>query len=280
GTSVTLVEVAERVLPAEEPDVSAVVAAALAADGVELHTGVRLERVEPRDGGIVAVAAGLELSAERVLVAAGRRPNSEGLGLEEVGIRTDAAGHIVVDDRLATSVRPVRAVGDVTGRSAFTHAADEMGRLAVGNALRKGVRGRFRAEAVPVTIFTDPEVARVGLTEAEAATRGGRVAELPLAEMDRAITDGRTEGFIRLVAGPRRLTRNLFGGRVLGATIVAPRAGEMIAEVVLALRAGTFTGRLAQAVHAYPTWSYGIQKAAGQFFGEVEGRRARRAGGR
>ncbi|NIR38311.1 MAG: NAD(P)/FAD-dependent oxidoreductase, partial [Actinobacteria bacterium] len=107
-------------------------------------------------------------------------------------------------------------------------------------------RGVFREDLVPRVTFTTPEVARVGVTEAEAAGRGGMVAELPLAEMDRAITDGATEGYIKLVAGPKRLTRHLFGGRVLGATIVAPRAGEMIHEVVLAMRASMFTGRLAQ----------------------------------
>lgn len=115
------------------------------------------------------------------------------------------------------------------------------------------------------------------MTEAEAADHGGRVAELPFTEMDRAITDDRTEGFVKLIAGPKTLTRNAFGGRLLGATIVAPRAGEMIHEVALGMRTKMFAGRLAQTVHAYPTWSYAIQKAAGQFFGDVEGRTARPA---
>ena len=95
--------------------------------------------------------------------------------------------------------------------------------------------------------------------------------------MDRAVTDGRTEGFVKLIAGPKLLTRHAFGGQLLGATIVAPRAGEMIHEVALAMRTRMFTGRLAQTVHAYPTWSYAVQKAAGQFFGDGEGRTARAA---
>ncbi len=156
----------------------------------------------------------------------------------------------------------------------LSHAADEMGRIAASNALGKGLRGRFRAEMVPRVVFTDPEVASVGLTPSHAPP-GSRVAYLPLAEVDRAITDGRTGGFIAIVAGPRRLLRNTGGGRVLGATIVAPRAGEMIQEVVLAMRTGAFTGRLAQTSHAYPTWSSGVQKAAAQFFGKIEGRQAR-----
>ena len=157
----------------------------------------------------------------------------------------------------------------------LSHSADEMGRIAAGNAVGKGLRGRFQGAMVPRVVFTDPEVASVGVIPWHAPP-GSRVAYLPLAEVDRAITDGRTDGFIAIVAGPRRLLRNAGGGRILGATIVAPRAGEMIQEVVLAMRTKAFTGRLAQASHAYPTWSNGVQKAAAQFFGEIEGRRARR----
>ncbi|MYG99129.1 MAG: SidA/IucD/PvdA family monooxygenase [Acidimicrobiaceae bacterium] len=173
-----------------------------------------------------------------------------------------------------TGLRSVLAAGP---RAMLSHAADEMGRIAVGNALGKGLRGRFRASMVPRVVFTDPEVASVGVIPWHAPP-GSRVAYLPLSEVDRAITDGRTDGFIAIVAGPRRLLRNVGGGRILGATIVAPRAGEMIQEVVLAMRTGAFAGRLAQASHAYPTWSSGVQKAAAQFFGEIEGRRARRVG--
>ena len=157
----------------------------------------------------------------------------------------------------------------------LSHAADEMGRVAAGNALGKGLRGRFRGAVVPRVVFTDPEVASVGVIP-QHAPPGSRVAYLPLAEVDRAVTDGRTDGFIAIVAGPRRVLRNAGGGRILGATIVAPRAGEMIQEIVLAMRTGAFTGRLAQASHAYPTWSSGVQKAAAQFFAEIEGRQARR----
>ena len=157
----------------------------------------------------------------------------------------------------------------------LSHGADEMGRIAAGNALGKGLRGRFRASMVPRVVFTDPEVASVGVIPWHAPP-GSRVAYLPLAEVDRALTDGRADGFIAIVAGPRRLLRNAGGGRILGATIVAPRAGEMISEIVLAMRTGAFAGRLAQASHAYPTWSSGVQKAAAQFFGEIDGRQARR----
>ncbi len=277
GVAVSLFEGLPRLLSREEPMAAAVVEASLTGRGVQVHTDTAIRRVEPRPDGIALLTDHGETVVERLLVAAGRTPNSGGLGLEELGVDVDGRGHIVTDDRLETDVGGVFAVGDVTGKLPFTHAADEMGRLAAGNALKKGVRGRFRTSWVPWATFTDPEVARVGMTEAEAAGRGGRVAELPFTEMDRAITDDRTEGFVKLIAGPKTLTRNAFGGQVLGATIVAPRAGEMIHEVALAMRTRMFAGRLAQTVHAYPTWSYAIQKAAGQFFGEVEGRTARPA---
>lgn len=277
GVHVTLFEGLPRLLSREEPEAGAAVARSLGTAGVDVRTDAMIEAVAPRPNGVAVISGGAEVVVERLLIAVGRAPNSGGLGLEELGVALDPDGHIVTDDRLATDVRGIYAVGDVTGKLAFTHAADEMGRLAAGNALRKGPRGRFRTSWIPRVTFTQPEVARIGMTETEAAAHGGRVAELPLSEMDRALTDGLTDGYIKLIAGPKRLTRRFAGGRLIGATIVAPRAGEMIHEIALAMRTGAFTGRVAQTVHAYPTWSYGIQKAAAQFFGEVEGRTARPA---
>ncbi|MDP9386484.1 MAG: hypothetical protein M3Q48_00790 [Actinomycetota bacterium] len=115
------------------------------------------------------------------------------------------------------------------------------------------------------------------MTEAEAAEHGGRVAYLPMTEVDRAVATGDTVGFLKLIAGPRRLLRNTAGGRLLGATAVASVGGELVHEVALAMRTRMFTGRLAQTVHTYPSWSMAVQKAAAQFFIEIEGRRARPA---
>lgn len=278
GTSVTLVEGLPALLSREEPAASAVVERALGAHGVTVLTGTMIERVQAtNDGGVCVFAGGQEILSDKLLMAVGRTPNAEDLGLDELGVELTDRGFIQTNDRLETTVRGVFAAGDVTGKLAFTHAADEMGRLAAGNALRKGLRGRYRTHWTPWVTFTSPEVGRIGMTEAEAASHGGRVAELPLSEIDRAITDGAEDGFIKLIAGPKRVTRRLFGGELIGATIVAPRAGEMIHEIALAMRTRMFTGRLAQTVHAYPSWSYGIQKAAGQFFGDVEGRTARDA---
>ena len=284
GVAVTIFTDRDRLLDREEPAASAIVQRSLVALGITVRTGVVIEAVsQPSIAARVNIRfshPGVDdsrLDVDQLLVAAGRQANTEGLGLEHIGVTLTDQGDILTNDRLRTDVRGVYAAGDVTGKLLFTHAADEMGRLAAGNALGKGMRGRYRPDRTPWVTFTSPEVARIGVTEAEAASQDGvRIAELPLDEMDRAITDGSEDGFIKLIAGPRRGTGRLFGGTLIGSTIVAPRAGEMIHEVALAMRTQMFTGRLAQTAHAYPTWSYGIQKTAGQFFGSVEGRRARR----
>lgn len=279
GVSVSLVEARDRLLPTEEPEASEVVADALRHDGVEVHRGEAATKAEAGEGGVrLHRADGTVLEAASLLVVAGRRPHTADLGLDTVGVEVDGEGHVVVDDRMCTSVDGVFAAGDVTGLMPFTHAADEMGRIAASNALDRRPRRRFRTDAVPLVIFTDPEVARVGVVEAD-APRGARVAELPFTEVDRAVVTGREEGFVKLVAAPRRFLRNLGGGRLVGATVVGPRAGEMIHEAALGVQTAMFTGRLAETVHAYPTWSMGVRKAAAQFFqpvGNHEARRARR----
>ena len=168
------------------------------------------------------------------------------------------------------------AVGDVAGKLQFTHAADEMARIAVGNACGGFRRRRFKADRTPWVTFTAPEVARIGMSEADAAAvPGARVAYLPLTEVDRAIAEGATDGFLKVIVGPRWGLGNLAGGQFLGATIVAPRAGELVHEFAIAMRSSMFPARLALTVHAYPTWSVAVQKVVGQFFLEIEGRKAR-----
>ena len=283
GVRVTLLEAMDRLLGPEEPEAATVVLEALRADGVDVRLGHKVTKAEPTDdrgGARLHTESGHVVEADRVLVAVGRRPMTEGLDVEAAGVELTDRGFIQTDARLRTTARHVYAVGDVTGRLQFTHAADEMGRVAAGNVTTGRFRHRsFHADVVPWATFTDPEVGRVGLTEAQAAEHGGRVAYLPMTEMDRAIVEGRTEGFVKLIAGPRAVLRNVGGGRLLGATIVAPRAGEMIHEPAMALRAKMFTGRLAMSSHAYPTWSIAVQKAAAQFFVEIEGRQARPAEG-
>lgn len=197
-------------------------------------------------------------------------------------MEVDARGAIVVQDTMATAVAGIWAAGDVVGRAQFTHAAGRMGWVAASNALWRPARlraFRFDDRVLPWATFTTPEVGRVGLTEAEAARQhpGSRVAHLPLSEVDRAVAVGAERGFTRLVAAPRRGTRNLAGGRLVGATMVAPTGGDLVHEAALAIQTGMFTGRLAQTTHAHPTWAGAVQQAALQFFGPSSGLRARPA---
>lgn len=255
GTAVTLVETAPGLLPGLDPDAGAVLAAVLGREGVDVRTATRA--LPP-------------VGAERVLLATGRRPVTAGLDLDVAGVAVASDGWVAVDARLRTSAEGVWAAGDVTGLCPHAHAADEMGRLAAANAVTRRAR-RFDPGRVPRVVLTDPEVAVVGLSEAEAARRGPAwVGEVGMDEVDRAVTAGREEGFVRLVAtaprGTGRFTRGglarVGGGRPVGAVIVAARAGEMIAEIALAMRIGALTGRLAQTVHAYPTWTLAVRVAA------------------
>jgi len=282
GTRVTLIEAADRLLPREEPDASAVVAAALSSDGVNVLTDVKVCWVERRSDGQVCVHTELPepIVAEQLFVAIGRTPSGRGFGLEELGVDIDQSGSIAVDDSMATNIDNIWAVGDVTGRLQFTHAAGRMGWIAASNALSKMARVRkfrFDTRAMPWATFTTPEVGRVGLTEAQAAQQHpkARVAFLPLTHVDRAVAVGAEAGFVKLIAAPRTATGHLAGGRLVGATVVAPTGGELIHEAALAMQTNMFVGRLAQTAHAYPTWSMAIQQAALQFFGESAGIRAR-----
>jgi pyruvate/2-oxoglutarate dehydrogenase complex dihydrolipoamide dehydrogenase (E3) component len=279
GSEVTVIEALDRLLPREEPEASDVIAEAFAAEGIDVRTGqqqVRVEPLERKGAARLHLQGGDSLVADRVLVAVGRRGATAGLGLESAGVETER-GLVKVDRHLATTAPGMWAVGDVNGLLPFTHAADEMGRIAAANALSRWPRHSFDPSAVPWVTFTSPEVGRVGLTEAEAAEHRARVAYLPMTEVDRAIVAGETRGFVKLIAGPRRILGNAGGGRLFGATVVASRGGELVHEPALAMRTGMFAGRLAQAVHAYPTWSIALRQAAAQLFMEIDGRMARPA---
>ena len=283
GTAVTLIEAEDRVLPGEEAAASAIVGRALSADGVDLRVTERLAKAEATPAGArLHLASGAIVEAERVLVAIGRSPTSRGFGLEDIGVALDGHGFVQTDAALRTNVAGIWAVGDVTGRLQFTHAAARMGLIAADNALSPLARvrpKRFSTAAIPWVTFTDPEVAHVGMTEAEAADHGGRVATVPFDAFDRAIASGGADGYFTLIAGPRRVLGNAGGGRLLGATAVGPCAGELVHEVALGIQTGMFAGRLAQTVHAYPSWSVAVQIAAAQLFFNIDGRGHRPARG-
>lgn len=285
GSEVTLFEALPRLLARDDPESSDAALTSLTRRGVVAHTNTPVASVCAGNASsqIVIQPGGSSptgpVTVDALLVAAGRAPVTEGLQLARAGVEVTDRAAIATDGTMATSASGVWAVGDVTGGMQFTHAAARMALVATANALgsRFAPKQRFDSSQVPWVTFLDPEIAHIGMTEAEAAEHGGRVAYLPMTEFDRAITSGHTDGFVKLIAGPRRLTGNAGGGQILGASIVGPRAGELINEVSLAMKSNVFTGRLAQTVHAYPSWSMALQEAATQFFFEYKGRAARPA---
>lgn len=257
GASVVLLEAGDRLLPREHPEAAARVQKALQADGVDVRLTAALASVAPgRDGAGEAVldgsggGEGRRLAFDRILVATGRRARTAGLGLDAVGVRLDDGGTVRVDDRLRTTGAGVWAAGDVTGLPPFTHSAGAHGSLAASNALL-GLRRTVSPGLIPRVTYTQPEVAAVG---AVTPPPGGSARRTPHGEVDRAVTEGETDGFSELVLDQR--------GRVVGGTIVGPRAGESLSEVVLAAHRGISARALAGTMHAYPTWSDGVSKSA------------------
>ncbi|HUP19449.1 MAG TPA: FAD-dependent oxidoreductase, partial [Gemmatimonadota bacterium] len=253
GSRVTLLESGPRLLPRDDPDAAAVVVAALSRDGVDVRTGIRIERVEPADAAARLAMAGEALEADRILVATGRVPNVEDAGLDAAGIESGPGG-VRVDDRLRTTNPRVWAAGDVVGPLRFTHLSDAHARIAVRNALFPG-SAKASDLVVPWVTYTDPEVAHVGHTPESAAEAGIEVDTftVELRDVDRAILDGTTGGFVRVHARKGK-------GEIVGATLVAPHAGETIGEVTLAMTAGIGLAKLSETIHPYPTVAEALRR--------------------
>jgi pyruvate/2-oxoglutarate dehydrogenase complex dihydrolipoamide dehydrogenase (E3) component len=258
GSHVTLLDVAPRILPRDDPSASAVIARSLQKDGVEIRCGLKTLRVEAAGTVKQVVIDGDRVEGDAILVATGRTPNVEGLGLEAAGIAYDASG-VKVDDRLRTSNRRVYAVGDVCSEYQFTHVADRHARHVVQNALFFG-RAKTSQLVVPWVTYTSPEVAHVGLREEDARARSIDIDSVmvSLEHVDRAVLDNAEEGFLRLL-----LKKN--GDQILGATLVAEHAGEMIAEVALAMTSGLGLSAIGSTIHPYPTQAEVFRKAADQW---------------
>ncbi len=255
GTQVTLLEMAPHLLPHDDPEAGALVAAALAADGADVRVATGAKSVR-RDGSeIVVELPDGEVRSDVLLVAAGRRANVEGLGLDAAGVLVADNGLVGVDTRLRTSNPRIYAAGDVCSRIAFTHAADEMARTVIRNAFFPGSKRADRL-VIPWCTYTDPEVAHVGVTARDAAGRDDiDVVTVPLGDMDRGITDGLSAGFLRV-----RLAAS--GDAILGATIVGPHAGDLIQQIAVAMAAGMGLGALGAVVRPYPTLGEAVRRAA------------------
>ena len=260
GSRVTLVEALERLLPREEPFAGETLGRVLTEEGVDVRTGVAAARfVAEGEGGALHLADGSAIPFDRVLVATGRTPVTEGLDLQAVGVETGASGEILVDERLRTTGDRIFAGGDVIGDLQFTHVAGYHALVALANGLFRA-RQRIERDWTPWATFTDPEVAHVGLTEAQARERhGDRVEtyEFDYSELDRALTAG-TTGAVKLVAGRR--------GRLLGATIVGAAAGESISEAARLIREGRKVTDLSRMIHVYPTFTEGPARAADDYW--------------
>lgn len=259
GAEVTQVELAERVLIREDEDVSALARTALEASGVTVLTGHEALRVEGKN--LIASSAGAEkaIPHDALILAIGRKARLSGYGLEELGIETHKT--VVTDEYLATIYPSIFAAGDVAGPYQFTHTAAHQAWFASVNALF-GQFKRFKADyrVIPWTTFIDPEVARVGLNEQEAVAQGvpHEVTVYPMHELDRAIAESATAGFVKVLTPPGK-------DRILGVTIVGDHAAELLAEYVLAMKHGLGLNKILGTIHTYPTMAEANKFAAGEW---------------
>jgi len=264
GARVTVLDVAPRVMAKDDPELVELLVERLTAEGVAFRTGVKILRVEEAGGDIAVVLAGgageERLSGSHLLVAAGRHANFVGLDVEKAGIALGPKGGLVVDRRLRTTNRRVYAVGDAAGGPQFTHVASYHAGIAIRNLLFR-LPAKVDYKALPWVTYTDPELAQVGLTEAEARERHAgdlTVLRWPFHDNDRAQTERATHGLVKA------LTRR--NGRILGASILGAHAGELIQTWGLAIGAGLKVGALATAIVPYPTLGEASKRAAGSFY--------------
>ncbi len=270
GARVTLIASQDRVLPRDDVQAARVLGKVFASEGIDVRYNSRAQRTWQTGKAIHVLAGDEELVGDVLLVTTGRRPNVEGLDLERANVAYGATG-IQVNDHLQTSQSHIYAAGDCVGGYQFTHYAGWQAFMAARNALLPGASDGI-AEHVPWTTFTDPEVAHVGLTEAQARDKLGdevRTCQWPMEQVDRALTDGATAGFVKLV--------HKKDGTLLGVTVVSARAGEMIHEWIVALEHGLKVGDLASDIHVYPTYSTASMQAAaavrmGQLMSGASGR--------
>ncbi len=263
GAEVTILEVAPQILIREDRDAADRVERAIVRDGVNIVTGCKITGVERRgtEKVIALEREGVrrEIAADEIIIGVGRVPAVEGLNLEAATIEYDNQNGVKVDDYLRTTNPLVYAAGDVASVYKFTHLADAQARMILRNALFFG-RQRVSQLTIPWCTYTDPEIAHVGLYEAEARQRGIEVTTYTqeLSEVDRAVLDGETDGFVKVHVRKG-------SDRIVGATIVASHAGEMISELTTAIAAGVGLGKLGDVIHPYPTQADAIRRAAGLY---------------
>ena len=263
GSRVSLLERAPQILIREDPDAAEIVQGALAREGVELVLGIRILKVERKgDEKVLHLQSGdgvEQLVVDEILVGAGRAPNVEGLGLEKIGVEFELRRGVQVNDRLRTTNKHIYAAGDVCMDWKFTHAADAAAKIVVQNALFFG-RKKLSDLVMPWCTYTEPEVAHVGLYECDAHERRIDIDtyQVPISKANRAVTDGEEDGFVKVHVRKGK-------DEIVGATIVAAHAGEMISEITVAMTNGVGLGAFTNVIHPYPTQAEAIKAVAGLY---------------
>lgn len=263
GSHVTQIEKADHILAREDIDAAKIVQAAMARDGVTFITNANVKRFEMRGDIKVTIYTKddieHEVASDEVLIGIGRTPNVDGMGLEDAGVKFSHRMGVEVNDKMQTTNPMIYAAGDVASKYKFTHAADFLARLVIGNTLFKG-RSNASSLVIPWATYTSPELAHVGMSTAEAAQAGIKIDTYTqeLAGIDRAILEGQTEGFARVHVKKGTDT-------IVGATIVADNAGDMISEFTLAMTNGIGLKKIGSTIHPYPTQAEAIRKLGDQF---------------
>ena len=266
GTKITVVELMDRILPGADADLVRVVQKRLEKDGAELYVKSKATKLDKsgKKARITIETDGKEqvVEADKVLVAVGFKPNSKNLGLEEVGVELDDRGHVLVDEQMRTNVPTIFAIGDVSGMPYLAHKASKEGEIAAeviaGHKSARDYRG------MPAVVFTDPEIATVGLTETEAESQGKKVkiGKFPFSASGRAMAVSETDGFIKVIIDEE-------DNQVLGVAIVGPEASDLISESALAIEMCAFAEDVALTVHPHPTLGEGVMEAFKSALGEA-----------
>ena len=265
GSKVIILEKVGQILSKEDRELADILEEILKKDGIEIHTCSNVKKVEQSGNKkiVLAECAGTEkrFEADELLVAVGITPNTEGLNLDKIGVRSTRTG-IVVNDTMKTTAPNIWACGDVTGMFPFTHMAEYEAGLVVSNALFPLIKRKMDKLVVPWTTFTDPELARVGLIECEARKQNDniKIYRYPFKDHDRAVIDGETEGLIKLVCDKK--------GKILGASILGVGAGDLINEYIFAMKNNLPVQKISGTVHIYPTMGQIVKRGADQYYRE------------
>lgn len=263
GADITMLEIMPRALSTEDPEISETLERELKKKKIKLMTGVKVTGVQGRHDGIhVYLEEGKELVAEKLLVSVGRALNSDGIGVEAVGIEKGPKGEIVVNEKMETNIGGMYAIGDVTGGLLYAHVASREGIIAAKNII--GADQKMDYSVVPATIFTSPEIATVGLKENQAAEKGIKVktGHFQFRAIGKAHVMGEITGFIKVISDET-------SDRILGVHIIGPHASDLIHEAALAMKAGLKTKDIAETIHSHPTLSEGMMEAAEDVHGEA-----------